>query len=136
MEYERWIGSHDWKRSDDVIDGYPSRNERNQTDTLDLDDLIHWLEYAHTGFPAARHSIQQEEHWAELIRNMLCEKLVHQLIFFEDNTFECRCNHCNNIIRGNVYDDITVTISFGCDCITPRELDISAYILNQYGEWK
>ena len=100
MEYEKWVGSHNWNRADDVIDGYPSFNERCRTDTQDLDNLIRWLEYASTGYPAARQTICQEEYWAGLLRNLLCKELIKELMFFSNNTFRVRCALCNDELEG------------------------------------
>ena len=82
MGYERWVGSHGRVRSDESVNGNFSFNDRCHTDTQDIDDLIHWLEYANTGYPAARQSVDQEEHWAKLVKNLLCEKLVKDFKFF------------------------------------------------------
>lgn len=139
MEPKRWIGSHDWKRANDVIDGYPSRNERSQTDTEDLDDLINWLEYGKTsGYIAARNSKEQEEHWATLLRNLLCKDLIKELMFFGDNTFRVRCALCNNELSGTITKDghnIGID-TIPCEHLKDRFLDIIQYILNQYEEWK
>lgn len=142
MKYKRWVGSHNWERSTDIIDGYPSRNERSQTDTQDLDDLINWLEYNNTGYPAMRQSVTQEEYWAKLVRNLLCKKLVRELVFFEDNSFQCRCNYCNDKILGIICiqgQNISVKISVKCECIEYRITDILTYIecavRHNFEEW-
>lgn len=42
------------------------------TPLLGLDGLLTWLEYGRTsGYPAARQSREQEEHWADLLRGAL-----------------------------------------------------------------
>ena len=142
MKYERWIGSHNWERSTDIIDGYPSRNERSQTDIQDLDDLINWLEYNNTGYPAMRQTVKQEEHWGKLIRNLLCEKLIWELVFFKDNTFRCKCIHCHHIMEGTIHipekgyvKNTTVTIGMLCDCLKEREPDLLQYIEDKIGDW-
>ena len=142
MKYERWVGSHNWKRSTDIIDGYPSRNERSQTDIQDLDDLVHWLEYANTGYPAARQSVDQEEYWAKLLRNLLCNKLIKNLMFYHDNTFDCKCTQCNHLMKGTIYipekdyvKNTTVTIGMLCDCLEKRESDLLQYIEDKIGDW-
>lgn len=50
----------------------------------DLNDLVAWLEYGRTsGYIAARESKEQEEHWAQLLRELIAEheamdtKLAH-----------------------------------------------------------
>lgn len=139
MEHKRWIGSHEWKRSTDVIDGYPSFNERRKTETQDLDDIIIWLEYGKTsGYIAARQSKEQEEYWAGLIRNILCEKLIKELMFFSDNTFQFKCTHCNDILRGTIINDEKNirTDSIMCEHIEKRYLDIFQYVLSEFGEWQ
>jgi hypothetical protein len=38
----------------------------------DLNDLLTWLEYGRTsGYVAARESREQEEHWADLLRELM-----------------------------------------------------------------
>lgn len=142
MKYKRWIGSHDWETSNQSIDGYPSFNDRCKTDIQDLDDLVHWLEYANTGYPAARQSVDQEEHWGKLVRNLLCEKLIWELVFFGANTFRCKCTHCNHIIEGTIYipemdhvKNTIVTIDTLCDCFEGREPDLLQYIEDKIGDW-
>lgn len=141
MKYERWVGSHNWETSDQSIDGNLSFNERCHTDTQGLDDLIHWLEYANTGYPAARQSVDQEEYWAKLVRNLLCEKLIWELVFFKDNTFRCKCVHCHHIMEGTMYIPETdcvqytrVTIDTLCDCLKGREPDLLQYIEDKIGD--
>ena len=142
MKYERWVGSHNWETSDESVDGNLSFNERCHTETQDLDDLVCWLEYANTGYPAARQSAGQEEHWGKLVRNILCEKLIKELVFFEYNTFKCECTICNYIIRGTIYvpewdciQNTTVTIDNLCDCLEGREPDLLQYIEDKIGDW-
>lgn len=139
MKHTIWIGSHNWERSTDIINGYPSFNERTQTNTQDLDDLIHWLEYTHTGYPAARQSVKQEEYWAKLIRNILCEKLIKELVFFEDNSFQCRCCLCNDRIIGIVCvqnENISIKVSIKCNCIDSKMTDILNYIECKFKEFE
>lgn len=141
MEHKRWIGRHgNWERSNESVDGYPSRNERNKTDTLDLDDLINWLEYAHTGYHAARRTIEQEEHWARLLRDMLCESLVKSLIFWGEYRFGFQCKECYTINRGfiNVAESnkSTIVMTEKCDCLKSRKSDMEYYILNKFEELK
>jgi hypothetical protein len=137
MEHKRWVGIHDWERSNDIIDGYPSFNERTQTNTRDLDDLIHWLEYANTGYPAARQTVDQEEYWAGLLRNLLCEKLIKELIVFDDNSFECKCSVCDARVRGWVHDEETCEPTINCtfcEHLYLRENDIYQYIFHKHKE--
>jgi hypothetical protein len=151
MEHKGWVGSHDWKRSTDVVDGYPSFNERGktetqdlddiivwQTETQDLDDIIVWLEYGKTsGYIAARQSKKQEEHWAGLIRNILCEKLIKELIIFDDNSFECKCCVCDAVIKGWVHDEETCEPTINCtfcEHLYLRENDIYQYIFHKHKE--
>ena len=149
MKYERWIGSHNWETSNQSIDGYPSLNDRCKTDIQDLDDLVHWLEYANTGYPAARQSAGQEEHWAKLVRNLLCERLIKEFDVFHDYAlssewykFECTCSNCNYGMRGSIFISIAdcvqhtkVTIDTLCDCLEGRELDLLQYIEDKIGDW-
>lgn len=142
MKYERWIGSHNWETSNQSIDGYPSFNDRCKTDIQDLDDLVCWLEYANTGYPAARQSAAQEERWGKLVRNILCERLIQELVFFADNTFQCKCVHCYNKMRGTIHipekdyiKNTTVTIDTVCDCLKGRESDLLQYIEDKIGDW-
>ena len=101
IKHNRWIGNHDGKTSNQYVDGYSSFNERCKADTQDLDDLIHWLEYANTGYPAARQSVEQEEHWAELLRDLQCEKLVKELEF-NAYYYKCKCSVCDNTVSGRI----------------------------------
>ncbi|MCK5386528.1 MAG: hypothetical protein KAJ39_05050 [Gammaproteobacteria bacterium] len=139
MKHKRWIGSYEWETADQNIDRNLSFNERCHTETQDIDDLIHWLEYANTGYPAARQSVDQEEYWAKLIRNLLCEKLIKHLVFFDDSSYQCNCSHCNAIFRGTVYHedvtDVTVTIGMLCEHLESRKTDILLYIEDKMGEW-
>ena len=149
MKYERWIGSHKWETSDESVDGNLSFNERRHTETQDLDDLIHWLEYANTGYPAARQSADQEEHWGKLVRNLLCEKLIKEFDVFYDYAlgsewykFECTCSNCNYGMRGSIFIPIAdcfhntkVTIDIVCDCLEGREPDLLQYIEDKIGDW-
>jgi hypothetical protein len=138
MEHKRWIGSHDWKRSTDVVDGYPSFNERGKTETQDLDDIIVWLEYGITsGYIAARQSKGQEEYWAELLRNLLCEKLIKELIIFDNNSFECKCCVCDAVIKGWIHDEETCEPTINCtfcEHLYLRENDIYQYIFHKHKE--
>ena len=134
MKYERWIGSHGCVSSDERVDGNLSFNDRSHTETQDIDDLIHWLEYANTGYPAARQSVDQEEYWAKLLRNLLCEDLVKHLVFFNDYTFECRCKLCNLKFNGDITTDgLKLGINnVPCEHIKDRFSDIVQYILNEF----
>ena len=134
MEHKRWVGSHGCVSSDESVDGKLSFNERCHTETQDIDDLIHWLEYANTGYPAARQTVDQEEYWAKLLRNLLCEKLIKNLAFFNNNTFECRCKLCNLKFNGHITTDgknIGIDKT-PCIHIKNRFLDIIQYILSEY----
>ena len=136
MKHERWIGSNDWETINESINGNLSFNERCHTETQDLDDLIHWLEYANTGYPAARQTVDQEEYWAKLLRGLLCEKLIKELHFLKDGcAFEFRCSKCNKLVRGLVYNkdkECPVSMAGLCSCLTPRIPDICVHILNKY----
>lgn len=142
MIHRRWIGSHDWKRSTDVINGYPSRNERSQTDTQDLDDLIIWLEYGKTsGYIAARQSKEQEEYWGKLVRGILCRELIIELKFFHDgpfNYFHIICSQCERTMCGSVMfgesntgNDAIFTNNL-CECLVSRESDILQYVIDEF----
>lgn len=142
MEYKRWAGKHDWKTANetmnDSIDGDLSFNERCHTETQNLDDLIRWLEYANTGYPATRQTVDQEEYWARLLRNLLCEKLIKNLAFFNNNTFECKCKSCNLKFNGTITTDgknIEIDKT-PCIHIKNRFLDIIQYILSEFEEWQ
>ena len=134
MIHERWVGSHgNWKRSNESIDGYPSRNERSQTDTQDLDDLITWLEYGKTsGNIAMRQSQKQEEYWGKLVRSIICEKLTEELAFFEDGSFEFICSQCGYITCGSSTGDDFILTSDLCKCLASRESDILQYVAYKF----
>ena len=135
MEHKRWVGSHGCVSSDESVDGKLSFNERCHTETQDIDDLIHWLEYANTGYPAARQTVDQEEYWAKLLRNLLCEKLIKNLAFFNNNTFECRCKLCNLKFNGTITDEINLGVDIvPCIHIKGRFPDVVQHILDKYVE--
>lgn len=47
-------------------------NRRQRTNTMNLSDLVNWLEYgAVSGYPAARASKEQEKYWAKQLRELL-----------------------------------------------------------------
>ena len=137
MIHERWVGSHgNWKRSNESINRYSSRNERSQTDTQDLDDLIIWLEYGKTsGNIAARQSQEQEEYWGKLVRNILCEKLVKELVFFKDGPFEyfhIICSQCGKTMCGSITDNDFIVTNVFCKCLSSRESDILQYVAYRF----
>ena len=136
MTTNKWVGSAPCEWTNESINGELSFDERSHTDSQNLDDLIHWLEYANTGYPAVRQSVDQEEHWAKLLRNLICETLINDLVFFIDNTFIFRCSHCNTIVEGNITaEGMNVgIIKVPCEHIKDRFPDIIQHITYKFEE--
>ena len=136
MTTNKWLGSEPCETTSESINGHPSFNERCHTNSQNIDDLIHWLEYANTGYPAVRQSVDQEEYWAKLLRNLICEHLIKDLVFFIDNAFIFKCSHCNAIVEGNITpEEMNVgIIKVPCEHIKDRFPDIIQHIIYKFEE--
>lgn len=55
-------------------EGHDGYKERAQNDQRNLHDLVRWLEYHKTGFPASRCSTEQEQYWADQLKKLLGNK--------------------------------------------------------------
>ena len=83
MEHKAWIKN--W-------DGYRDRSVLQQRN---LDDLIRWLEYNHTGFPATRCSEEQENFWAKQLRALMSMDGL-TVMFNHPESDSIWCKHFNS----------------------------------------
>lgn len=126
--------------------------KRAKTNTRNLDDLIHYFEYAKdTGYTAARVDLEQEEYWAILLRRLLMKDVINYLVPLYDQSvnnmligikFTCsNCGHEGELT--SVYNELKVgnkddyEISMHCDCSLTRirEEDIKKYLEDIMNEW-
>lgn len=141
----RWIGSNGIVENTGAKDlTGTSYNERSKTRIKNLDDMIHYLEYAkYSGEQAARVDVEQEEYWAKLLRHLLVEKIIQIDSLIRDDsgilvgmTFNClKCNWHSKIERGIEFYDIESQCV--CGNIKSRCDDIREYlvdIIEKYNE--
>lgn len=120
---ERWIGSNGItkKTSEKDLSG-TSFNERSKTDTRNLDDLIRYLEYSGQ---AARVDIEQEHHWALLLRDLLIRDTITIKTLTEEGYSSFQCNKCGKYMEYRWYPHSdSFEIIDPCEHIENRECDL------------
>lgn len=140
----KWVG-----KLDDKNDEW---RERAKNNTRNLDDLIHYLEYAKdTGYPAARVDIEQEEYWAILLRRLLMKEVIGNLTPLYDEHEHNNlvgiifvCSNCGyrgelgyvrNISKaGNQYS-YEIMVHCNCGITKERAEDIKDYLKYVIREW-
>ena len=149
---ERWKGNDGEVKTTGEKDlTGTSFNERCKTNTRNLNDMIRYLEYAKdSGYPAARVDVEQEEYWAMLIRHLLMDDVVHNLIpIYKDNTNKLlgvrfMCSNCGIVCEMNFVNNVYVVgnqdyyeITKHCRCGTTkyREDDIIEYLEYIIDRW-
>lgn len=140
---EKWKGSSGEVRNLESIDlTGMSFNERCKKNKLNLDDMIHYLEYAKdSGYSAARVNIEQEEYWASLIRHLLMDKVVDLLVPLYENSMICgvrfvcqSCGTCgemkyvHNEFKVGNQDSYEIIQHCHCSISKERENDIIEYL--------
>ncbi len=139
IKNKSWIGQRGTVMNlTDVDRTGTSYMDRYSSNKRNLDDLINYLEYAKdTGFCAARADLEQEEYWAQLIRDMLMFDIISRGVFmYEDKEFKkCvgvtfRCTLCGYIstLSLNKEKNEYEIISGKCSHISERENDIVEYL--------
>jgi hypothetical protein len=140
----KWVGKMDDKNFE--------WQERAKTNTRNLDDLIHYLEYRkNTGYPAARVDFEQEEYWAMLLRRMLMKEVINNLVpFYDGNThnkltgIKFTCSNCgyrvelrytHNEFNVGKQDDYEIGMHCNCGLTKAREEDIKEYLGYMIDEW-
>lgn len=138
----RWIGSGGEVKNTGVKDlTGTSHNERGKTRTENLDDMIHYLEYAkYSGGQAARVDVEQEEYWATLLRHLLMEKFIYNIYpIYEERkiigvVFHCNCGYESEVrfihsdFKVGNQDSCEITKRCRCGFTKERENDILEYL--------
>ncbi len=138
----KWIGnSGEIKTTAEKDLTGTSFNERCKTNTRNLDDLINYFEYAkNSGYPAARVDVEQEEYWSTLLRHLLMEKVINDLVplYAEGKIFGIAfgCSHCGYdcIAEFRVRNEITQHCN--CGITKLRENDIIEYLTYIINKWR
>jgi len=153
----RWKGSNDVVKRTSVIDlTGTSFNERHKTNTRNLDDIIHYLEYAKdSGYQAARVDQEQEEYWATLIRHLLMDKVIRNLIPLYEEIgcppisskilgIRFTCSNCgcegemrftHSNFKVGMQDGYEITQHCNCGVTKSRENDIIEYLKYVIQKW-
>ena len=123
------------------VDEYnPSEfNHRVIENKQTVDELIRWLEYRIvSGDSAMRMEPEQEEYWAQSLRNIKMRLSFDELIiFYSTNQFEIKCMECDCKIKGGFVskyeyttENLKISIDEHCECSERRIHDIEYYIEN------
>lgn len=133
----RWKGNNGKvERTSDVDLTGTSFNERSKTNTRNLDDMITYLEYGKDSvYEAARVSKEQEEHWAMLLRHLLMDKVIDNLIpLYEERLiigvrFTClTCGLSSEMKYDHLLGDYTISKDCNCNVTKLRKDDIIEYL--------